>query len=385
MPTVDKKVSGARGYSLILLTLMVAASVVVASEADRWIQLKQARVAVAQWLLYDFISEDFEDWWSYQRVEKHSIGDTYHAFSHDRLGSGPAFEFYYSGFGETRLQRAPPRYYISIGQPSREVPTPKTKSNIPDTRADIPDLRPWRMPVQPSDTIANIEKPLSKEDAAILVALVEVNNTFKKSNPEKAQQLPKLLQEEWSADKRWLALGAEKEKAAYQLIAVATSAGVEKTGDDAMPIPYRALERKLAAAAVKVPVIDVELPSLLALWSLATLALLIAVLLRVALADIVADSTAERQEDWLVLDATNGLGLGLARAWIIATILAPITIPIGVVFVDVLRWMAADATLGAILIESTAAVVLGATGCYISSSIFHQAKTLNTSLAWRFH
>lgn len=383
MPTVDKKVSGARGYSLILLTLMVAAGVVVASEADRWILLKQARVAVAQWLLHDFIVEDFEDWWLNRQVEKRSIGDAYHAFSGDRLGSGPTHELYYSGFGAARLESSPSRYFIFIGQPSRDIPTPNAKSDIPDTRADIPDLRPWRMQVHSSETIANIEKPLSKEDTAILVGVVGLNKEFKKNNPEKAQQPPKLVREEWSADKRWLALGAERDKAALH-VAVTSSAGVEKAADDTMPKPYRTLERKLVSALVKVPVIDVELPTLGALWSLATLALIIAVLLRFALADITVESMAERQEDWLVLDAKNGLALFLARAWIIASALAPMIIPTGIVLIEVLRWMAADKGLGGLLIETAAAITLGGAGCYISASIFRRARILNTALSWNF-
>ncbi len=58
-----------------------------------------------------------------------------------------------------------------------------------------------------------------------------------------------------SVDNRWLCLGSEMDKAAFQLEEVARAAKVAATKDSFPPALYRDVERALMTATVKVPVI----------------------------------------------------------------------------------------------------------------------------------
>lgn len=363
MPAIDKKVSSGRKYSLLLLMLMISAGAVVASEAGRWIHLSQARAAAADWLLHDFLTEDFEDWWLNQQVNGRLITDQYQAFERDRVGV--EYEHYYSDFGAARVAREPSgSFLVSVAQPSREAkPTPATQG-IPDTRANILDLRPWKQRVAPSPSFLGVTKPLSSEDAAVLAGVIALNTEFKKNNPEKAGRLPKLLNEDWSADKRWLALGAERERAGFQLTELAKGLGVELKADATIPMSYRILERKLISSVFKVPVIDVEMPTQVALWSLAALLLLIAILLQVTLEGMDIDELRAREEEWLLLDAKEGMSLYLSRVWLAFLAAAPVAVPLCIAGILVQRVGVDDVSAWSAAAAGLAAIALAAAGAY---------------------
>ena len=363
MSAIDKTISSGRRYSLLLLMLMISAGAIVAPEAGRWIHLSQARAAVADWVLHDFLSEDFEDWWYDQQVNGRPVTDQYQAFEKDRLSV--EYEHYYSGFGAVRLAREPSgSFLVSVAQPSREAkPTPAAQQ-IPDTRADILDLRPWRQEVAPSASFLWAVKPLSSEDAAVLAGVIALNTEFKRSNPEKAARLPKLLNEDWSADKRWLALGAERDRAALQLTELANGLGIEVKPETTIPASYRILERKLTSSEFKVPVIDVEMPTQIALWSLAALVLLIAILLQVTLEQMTVDELQSREEEWLLLDAKDGISFFLSRAWLAFLALAPVAVPLCIVGILIQRVGVGDVSAWYASAAGLAAIALAAAGTY---------------------
>jgi hypothetical protein len=344
--------------------LMISAGAIVAPEAGRWIHLSQARAAVAIWFLHDFLSEDFEDWWYNQQVSGRSVTDRYQAFEKDRLGV--EYEHYYTGFGAVRLARNPSdSFLVSVAQPSREAKPSATPATlqIPDTRADILDLRPWKQEVAPSASFLWAVRPLSSEEAAVLAGAIALDTEFKKNNPEKAARLPKPLNEDWSADKRWLALGAERNKAALQLTELAKGLGIELKPETTIPASYRILERKLTSSEFKVPVIDVEMPTQIALWTLAALVLLTAILLQVALEQMTVDQLQTREEEWLLIDAKGGISFLLSRAWLAFLALAPVAVPLCIIGIlvqrvgvgDVSAWYAATAGLAAIALATAGA------------------------------
>src|SRR5260221_2759415 len=363
MPAIDKTISSGRRYSLLLLMLMISAGAIVAPEAGRWTHLSQARAAVADWFLHDFLLEDFEDWWYNQQVSGRSITDQYQAFEKDRLGV--EYEHYSTGFGAVRLARAPSgSFLVSAAQPSREAkPTPATLQ-IPDTRADILDLRPWKQEVAPSASFLWAVRPLSSGEAAVLAGVIALNTEFKKNNPEKAARLPKPLNEDWSADKRWLALGAERDRAALQLTELAKGLGIELKPETTIPASYRLLERKLTSSAFKVPVIDVEMPTQIALWSLAALVLVTAILLQVTLEQMTVDELQAREEEWLLIDAQGGISFFLSRAWLAFLALAPVAVPLCIVGILVQRVGVGDVSAWYAAAAGLAAIALAAAGAY---------------------
>jgi hypothetical protein len=357
MPAIDKTISSGNRYSILLLMLLISAGAIAIPEMSRWMHLSQARTAAADWLVHDFLVEDFEDWWYNQQVNDRRISDQYQAFEKDRLGVD--YEHYYSEFGAVRWTRGPSgSFLVSVAQPSRDAKPAFVHDGpqIPDTRADILNLRPWEKRIGPSASFLWVLKALSPEEAAILEGVVGLNTEWKKNNPDKASRLPRPLNENWSADRRWLALGAERDRAALQLKALADGLGVEAKSETTTPALYRLLERRLTSSQFKVPVIDVEMPTQMALWSLAVVVLVVAMLLQVTLEAITAKGLQAREEEWLLLDASGGLSVLLARSWLVFLTLAPVAVPLSIIGIlfqrvgasDVGGWRAAAVVLAAL-------------------------------------
>lgn len=390
MPAIDKKISSGKKYSFLLLLLFITAGAIAAPELSRWMHLSQARTAVADWLLHDFLVEDFEDWWYSQQVNGRSISDQYQFLEKDRLGVG--YEHYYSEFGAVRLVReASGSFLVSVAQPSRDaIPAPPPEAlqilqipEIPDARADILYLRPWEQRVVPSASFLSAIKPLSSEAAAILQGVVALSNEFKKRNPDKAARSPKLLNEDWSADNRWLALGAERDRAALQLKALADGLGIEARAETTVPALYRILERRLTSSRFDVPIIDVEMPTQMALWSLAAMVLVIAMLLQVTLEQITTKELQARQEEWLLLDASGGISVLLARSWLAFLVLAPVAVPLCIVIILLQRIGVGDVSGWRAAIVGLIAVVLGAVGANSAFKSCHRVLSANKRLQRR--
>lgn len=371
MPAIDKTISSGNKYSVLLLMLLISAAAIAIPEMMRWMHLSQARTAAADWLVHDFLVEDFEDWWYNQQVNGRPISAQYQVLEKDRLGVD--YEHYYSEFGAVRLARDPSGpFLVSVAQPSRDAkPTSAPDGlQIPDTRADILDLRPWEKRFGPSASFLWAVKPLSPEEAAILEHVVGPNTEWRKNNPDKAARLPKLLNENWSSDKRWLALGAERDRAALQLKALADGLGIEAKSATTTPALYRILDRRLTSSQIKVPVIDVEMPTQIALWSLAAVVLVIAMLFQVTLEEITGKDLQAREEEWLLLDASGGLSVLLARSWLVFLALAPVAVPLSIIGIlfqrvgvgDVSGWRAATVVMAALVLA-----VIGAYSAFKSS------------------
>lgn len=357
MAKVDKIVAAGRTYSVVLLTLAVAVTAVGTAEFARWLLLSQARAAVAQWIVVDLIKDDFEEWWLGQQTKSRSITDPY-TFS-DWLRTGR--DQPYSGFGSACVRSiSVTAWSISVHEPQMppeycRVPPPKGIPEVPeppDIRASIPDLLPWARAVDFTELHKNILGPLPGDGAAIEGARLALNQEYLKTHPEVAERLPALLKNPMSVDNRWLYLGSEMDKAAFQLEEVARAAKVATTKDSFPPALYRDVERALTTATVKVPVIDTEMPTQNALWVLSLLVILNCLVLQVTLDRLRDENVQEREEPWLLIDAKPGLPRVLSTTWLAITVVAPIAAPSLVLMTVVMRERAGT-------ISSTGAVAMG--------------------------
>lgn len=331
MAKADKIVAAGRTYSVVLLTLTVAMAALSATEFGRWLLLGQARAAMSQWIVADFITEDLEDWWQRQQIERQKVTDTFTLSADLRTGR----ERYYSGFGSAIVRTDGSTWSVSVRQPVQLATLPKDLPEVPDVRAKIPDLLLWTRKIDFSDLTKKILAPLSDTDAAIENGRLGLNQAFKESHPEVTEKLPALLKNDMSVDNRWLSLGSEKDKATFQLQEIARSARVVVAKDSFPPAVYRDVERAITTSIVKVPVIDIEMPTQNALWVLSLLVFLNCLVLQVTLERLKDENVQEREELWLLMDAKPGLSRVLSTMWLTITLAAPIAAPT-VVLINVL-------------------------------------------------
>jgi hypothetical protein len=221
MAKIDKIIAAGRTYSILFLSLGIGATAVAATETSHWISLSRARQAAGHWILYDFIDEDFEDWWANQKVTGGKVTSQYRMSPDLQAGR----ERYYTSFGAARVAKQAAAWKVVVGQPTRSHPETPATANIPDVRAEIPDLLGWDTAVESSELPSRVFSPLSDVEAAGELGAIALNDEFKKNNPAKAAALPALLKDDWSADGRWLTLQSEKEKAASQLAEIVSCWG----------------------------------------------------------------------------------------------------------------------------------------------------------------
>lgn len=365
MARVDKVVTAGRTYSVVLLTLTIAVAAVTATEVTRWLLLGKARTALSHWIACDFLTEDFEDWWYRQKTSGSKVSDPFTLSADLRNGR----ERYYTGLGSAFVQGQGFSWSISVRQPSRSVNEAKGLPSIPDVRADIPDLLPWTDRIDLTELTQKILEQQSPDDAAIEEGKLALNNIYKTNHPEVTARLPAILKEEWSVDNRWLTLGSEKEKAALQLREIARAARVNILQDSFPPAIYRDAERILTTSTVKVPVIDTEMPTQNALWVLAVLVFLNAVVLQATLERLESEKLQEREELWLLLDATPGVSRVLSTIWLSITLVSPVLVPVVVLVVILLRATAGGGSVVGAFASGSPLVLLALGGSWCSTKI----------------
>jgi hypothetical protein len=384
MAKVDKIIAAGRTYSVVLLTLAVAVTTVGTAEFARWLLLSQARAAVAQWIVADLIKDDFEDWWHGQQTKGRSITDPY-AYS-DWLRNGR--DQPYLGFGSACVRSiSATAWSMSVHQPQMppeycRVPSTKGIPAVPeppDIRASIPDLLPWARDVDFTELHKNILGPLAGDGAAIEGARLALNQEYLKTHPEVAERLPALLKNPMSVDNRWLYLGSEMDKAAFQLEEVARAAKVARTKDPFPPALYRDVERALTTATVKVPVIDTEMPTQNALWVLSLLVILNCLVLQVTLDRLRDENVQEREEQWLLIDAKPGLPRMLSTTWLAIMVVAPIAAPSLVLMTVVMRARAGTISSVGAVAMGVLLLLLIAGGVWSSFRILTMLRAIGTA------
>jgi len=372
MARVDKVVTSGRTYSVVLLTLTIAVATVTAAEVSRLLLLSQARTTLSHWIVCDFLIEDFEDWWYRQKTSGSKVTDQF-VLSADLHGGR---ERYYSNFGSAVVVGQGSSWFIAVRQPARSAGTAGLP-NIPDVRAYIPDLLPWIDEVHLPELAPKILEPLSTEEAAIEEAKLGLDSEYKRTHPQAVARLPAILKEDWSADRRWLTLGSEKEKGALQLREIARAARVSTAQDSTPPAIYRDTERTLTTSTVKVPLIDAEMPTQSALWVLAVLVFLTGIVLQATLERLESENLQEREELWLLIDAKPGVSRVLAMIWLSITLASPVLIPIIVLVVILLRATASGGSIVGAFAGASPLVLLALVSSWSSRKTYRMLKKAN--------
>jgi len=253
-------------------------------------------------------------------------------------------------------------------------------ASIPDVRAEIPDLLAWNLRIRSSEIPSRVFSRASNVHSTIELGVIALNREFKKNNPEKAAGLPAILREEWSADARWLTLESEKEKAALQLKEIVRAAKVITPMDSQPPASYRELERTFLTSTVRVPVIDVEVPTQSALWLLAGLVLLNCLVLQVTLAELDLADIQQREEPWLLLDGRSGLARVLSNLWLAVTVISPVMVPSAVLLTLALRARAGGISATRVLAATSFLVSLAVVGGWCSMKTYRLLQSANSRL-----
>jgi hypothetical protein len=380
MAKVDKIVAAGRTYSVVLLTLTVAVAAVGTTEFGRWRLLGQARAATSEWIVADLIKDDFEFWWQGRQSDGRPITDAYTFSKWLRTGRDQT----YSGFGSVCVRSInSPTWSISVHQPQTppefcRVPQPKGIPEVPeppDVRASIPDLLPWTRDVDFSELHKNILGPLPGDGAAIEGARLALNQEYMQTHPEVAERLPALLKNPMSVDNRWLYVGSEMDRAAFQLQEVARAAKIAVAKDSFPPAVYRDVETALTTSTVKVPVIDTEMPTQNALWVLSLLVFLNCLVLQVTLDRLQGEDLAEREEPWLLIDAKPGLSRLLSTTWLAITLAAPVMAPAVVLAGVLLRARAGTTSSAGAGAMGVLLLLLMAAGAWCSTRIYGMLRT----------
>ncbi len=379
MARIDRVIAAGRTYSILFLTLAIATTAVAATDINRWITLSEAREALVHWIVCDFIAEDFEDWWSAQQANGHAVTDVFQ-ISKDLQTSR---ERYYTGFGSAVVAKQHADWSVSVRQPTRSTAATQAVGSIPDVRAEIPDLLAWNLRIRSSDIPSTVFSRASNVDSAIELGVIALNREFKKNNPEKAAVLPTILREEWSADARWLTLESEKEKAALQLKEIVRAAKVVTPVDSQPPASYRELERAFLTSTVRVPVIDVEVPTQSALWLLACLVLLNCLVLQVTLTELNLGDIEQREEPWLMLDGRSGLARVLSNLWLAVTVVSPVMVPSAVLLTLALRARTGGLSATRVLAAASFLVSLAVVGGWCSMKTYRLLQSVNSRLQRR--
>jgi len=378
MARIDKVVATGRTYAALSLTLALTATVVAVGEAKRWLALSHARQTIAYWTVCDFLEEAFEDQWLQRKVEKRPVTDVFEPPRELENGN----ENYYSGFGAALVKRAKSGYSIAVKQPSKLAPLPGDFAHVPDLRAEIPDLLPWSQWVATSEALRSTLAPLSKSEAAVEIARMALNEEFKRTNPRKAARLPAWLQDEWSADSRWLTLRSEKERVELQLEELLKAEGISREPESHVPAPYRQLERSVIASEIRIPIIDLEMPTSAALWTLAGMVFLVSVLLAATLEGLEIEALPHREELWLLLDSHRGSPAALAGTWLVLLVLAPIVVPLFGIAYLFLRLLAGDSVVVSfVTVSSVLGLLAVAGGWYSCSAVGRLRAARSASLA----
>jgi hypothetical protein len=375
MARIDKVISAGRTYAVLSLTLALTAAVLAVGEAKHWLSLLHARQVLADWIVFDLVEDDFEEWWSKQETENRSVADPFQ-LSQD-LQDGQ--ERYYSGLGAVFVKKVDSGFSVTVKQPSRTRATSEYLSQVPDPRAVIPGLIHWSRLSAASKLLKNTLAPLPDSEAAILLATIGLNKEFKKNHPRKTARLPEWMRDEWSADKRWLTLRSEKDRLELQFSEILKVNGIQKEGDPQPPSRYRELERSIIASQIRVPIIDIEMQASVALWFLAVLISLDSILLAIALEEIDKEALPQREELWLLLDARQGAAAALAVAWQFFLVLSPIVVPLlGIAYI-LLRLRAGDGRVVSSVVECSGFVLLAVLSAWFSYRTSNRLRALRSA------
>jgi hypothetical protein len=296
MAQVDKQISAARRFALLLLTISFAAAFLVGREVQTWRKIGRARELMAYWFVCNMLRENLE--------------------LLDRLGrrndSPASFTHLYAQHIEGKFQVEMPQ---KSGDPFWVFYEPNRRlgDNEPALFPEHAGHRPWNRKII-SSRLEEANRELTTAEAVRIAKA--------RASPRSPEARDDPRHEHMSKDPRWAAAAFGMTDAEGEFgVLTGAPRGEDRRID--LVTEYFKFERAATSAEFKVPLLDVTMSTDLALWILMLLLLLQCILLSDAVSNI-QGSVGERDEPWLLLDYNTGSAAAVARVWLAFILLAPI-------------------------------------------------------------
>lgn len=302
MAQVDRHVVSARSLCLAVLILITTSIYVASNDRQDKKTLHKAGQLLAYWILCNELQEDYKDFRAFNETGNYTTET-------DRL----VRIGYYSGLGQTHLYRLADSYEIKLVQP-----------RAGGAMQQIPDLRPWKKTVGSDLTLRIIFEPASELQKSLAEFGKAAQDEFKnQATEEELNNANSSLLDSRQFDHVWSSLDYDKYKTRLQLDEYMRAHDLTPIDEEIPTTNYKKLERHLYASTIRVPVINLDLSSGVALWALSGVAFVLLVVIR-SRVQIIADSRVSSfSEPWILLDANSWMARTTAALWMGSIALAP--------------------------------------------------------------
>lgn len=237
---------------------------------------------------------------------------------------------YYPELGQVVLNRLDRGFNVTVKNPDID---PNKASLDPA----VPDLRPWSMYVPETSSLERAFAAFGDLDIGLAKYMQAQQEKERKESPEEFQK-----KHHENPNPRADILEIEDYGVDNQIRANLSSSGVEVDSNTYTIPAYKRLERQTFSSKVRIPIIEVETSSEVAVWLIEVMVLMSSVLVVNALSSVT--SPASGGEPWFVIDANTVSARLLSKLWLIALGLSPVVVAISCFALLRIRNVAGDIT-----------------------------------------
>lgn len=303
----EKHLSKARNLAILIFLLTATATFINYREYHRWSSLNKARTLISYWIYFDEVLK-FYDRECLNKLEKPCE-------FHSRY-------FGYGEFGQVGIIFTENGLRINRIESVHKDPESIRSSLGPA------DVHAWELYLKPTKAIERLSTdPFSNDYLKNYYnKCIEYVKNVKKKKPEEITPDEKSVYQpdydEKRCDDRWYIIDSDKKDVFDNLSYLLTIYGIELQKGKEPFDAYQKFERSIYDTQVKIPLIELETNSNLAVWVICLMITISSFLLIESLSSISSEFFYD--EPWFVIDAKTIPGIALSKLWLLGLIVCPI-------------------------------------------------------------